>query len=82
MIPVQTRCYVGPLDANVNREDLVRQFQEFGAMTGVAIVGGSTSSSAATKSYGIVDYKEPISVRRAFISKIFVKGKFVKVSQN
>ncbi len=32
------------------------------------------------KSYGFIDYAESIAARRAFASKIFVKGKHVKVS--
>ena len=41
---------------------------------------GSVTSS--TKSYGFIDFAEVISTRRAFGSKIFVRGKHVKIAMS
>jgi hypothetical protein len=39
-----------------------------------------SSETSAKKSYGLIDFVDSKSVRRAFGSKTFVKGKHVKVA--
>lgn len=74
-IPEQLRVYVGPLEESVNVNDLSRQMAQFGAITGISKI------KAPGNSFGFVDYREVISIRRAFASgKIFIKGKHVKVA--
>jgi hypothetical protein len=39
-----------------------------------------SSETHSKKSYGFIDYSESIAVRRAFGSKVFVKGRHVKIA--
>ena len=79
IIPSQTRIYVGPLQDNVIGSDLTQQFSQFGIINGVSRLKAGKETSVK-KTYGFLDFREDKSVRRAFGSKIFVKGKHVKVA--
>ncbi len=53
-----------------------QQFSQFGTIAGVSRLKASDTHSK--RSYGFIDYQETIAARRAFASKVFVKGKHVK----
>jgi len=74
----QKRIYVGPLAEDVLGQDLTAQFAQFGVIEGVSRL--KPTCERQKQSYGFVDYAEDISTRRAFSSKVFVKGRHVKVS--
>ncbi len=74
----QVRVYLGPLDDDVQNPDITAQLTQFGVIRGVSKLKSSVSS--VKRSFAFVDYQDPISVRRTFTNKIFIKGKFVKVT--
>ncbi len=74
----QTRIYLGPLEDDVTNADLTAQLIQFGQIMGVSRLKASDTS--VKRSYGFVEFKAPISVKRAFVNKIFIKGKHVKIT--
>ena len=55
----------------------LQQFSQYGTIAGVSRLKASETHSK--QSYGFIDYGDPTGMRRAFGSKVFVKGKHVKV---
>ena len=71
----QTKIFIGPLSEDVNSGDIMTQLGAYGVIKGVSKI-----CQAGKKSFALVDYKDSISVRRVFTNKIFVKGKYCKVT--
>ena len=71
---LQTKVYIGPVDDDVNNGDIVGQLEQYGVIRGVSKL------KASKKSYALVEYKDPISVRRTFTNKIFIKGKHIRTA--
>ncbi|XP_059093976.1 uncharacterized protein LOC131889010 [Tigriopus californicus] len=79
VLPNQRRIYIGPLLDDVTPSDLARQFAHFGVIQGISRLRGSGATTSRI-SYGFIDFQEVVSIRRAFASKVFVKGRHVKVA--
>jgi len=78
----QTRIYVGPIEDHTTGDDLQLQFAQYGPIVGVSRLGGRQErvSRGQKTNYGLVEFKQIISMRRAFGSKVFVHGKGVKIA--
>ena len=63
----QVRVYIGPIDEDVSNDDIIAQLEQYGDVKGVSRI-------KSKKTYGLVDFKDPISVRRTFTNKIFIKA--------
>ncbi len=81
-IKPQTRVYVGPIDANTTGQDLQKEFNQFGPINNVSRLGGGRQhrQQQLQSYYGLVDFKQTISMRRAFGAKVHVKGHNVKIA--
>jgi RNA recognition motif-containing protein len=81
VIKPQTRVYIGPVEDHISGEDLTEHFGQYGPIVHVSRLGGRTQFVSSTRtSYGVIDFKQTISMRRAFGAKIFIQGKHVKVA--
>mgnify|MGYP001190036232 CR=1 FL=1 len=73
---LQTKIFIGPLNEDINNHDVMAQLGAFGAIKGVSKI----SPGGDKKTFALCDFTQPISLRRAFSNKIFIKGKFCKVT--
>ena len=73
---LQTKIFIGPLNEDINSHDVMAQLGAFGAIKGVSKI----CPGGGKKSFALCDFTQPISLRRAFSNKIFIKGKYCKVT--